>query len=339
MRSEKQTWEPKSLWTRFGPTALSFAIVGVGVAGALRIVRAEDTPKSVTTTLRAAGQEERAVRNRAEAQLEAATRAAQRAEDVARVSVAQRGDEATERELEALEKQRAALDERIAALRRRARGQGNADALRLRDSLRSNVLTLPRGRELSADEKKAVEEAMKTAQEAMRMAEKAMQEALRAAPRGDNFRFFGGEGGRVIVPSIPAIPAVPKIELKDLPRARVDGKGYFFRSDGANPRVFLFDGKDAKEFQWNSEEWQKEFQAEWMKKQPEFEKQMRELQERMEKWSRDFEARMRSRFREEEEKAKSKKEETTETSSKTETTVRSTSSETSRAVSDYDDIL
>lgn len=339
MRSEKEIWEPKTLWTRFGPSALSLAIVGVGVAGALQIVRAEDNTPAATTVR--AAQDVKESRKRAEDQLAIATTAARKADEVARVAVVQREDDASQKELEALEKQRAALDERISALRRRSRVQGNADALRLRD----NVITLPRGRELSGDERKAVEEAMKTAQEAMRMAEKAMQEALRAAPRGENFRFFGGEGGRVIVPSVPVLPNMPKIELKDLPRVKVDGKT-FIRPDGVNPRVWLFDGKDAKEFKWNSEEmqkWQKEFQAEWSKKQPEFEKQMRELQERMEKWSREFEAKMRARFREEEEKSKSKKEET-ETSSKTETTraettTKTTTSDVVRSTSDYEDIL
>jgi DNA repair exonuclease SbcCD ATPase subunit len=259
MRSELPWLEPRSPWQRFGPTLLGLSIIGVGMGGAIRIVKAQDTaapppisPKPVVTV---------AVQSSGDAD-----------------PTTSQQDRAANRELETLLQQRADLDARIADLREKLRSSNRVRA-RVRVETRAvapRVQVDPAGPEWQ----RAVDEARQQARDAMQQARDAMrqaQEALREAQRAT---------GRVDGNTRSAIPVPPQTKFN-----------FDFKTD-PNVRVYKMDPEAMKRLQdqlrsLNNSNNQEQWAQKWKEMQPQFEQQMREFQQRMQEWQRNFEAQQR----------------------------------------------
>jgi len=253
MRNDLPWVEPKSPWNRLGSTALALVIAGVGVAGAVRIVRAQDGSQSEKETV--------------------IVQATPKADSD---SAASQKDRA---ELDALLKQREDLDKKIAALSKKMGVPNRVRVYRVEPGDRYVYRAGPDARALSPEDRKAVQEAMRQAQEAMRMAQEAMRQAQRALPEAErNMHFF-------VVPPVPAIPAVPPVPKID------GGKGYYFLYNGKEMSGKDWEAwqqgwqKWQQDFQAQWEKQRPEFEKNWAQWGREFEKNWAQ-------WGHDFELKM-----------------------------------------------
>jgi hypothetical protein len=274
MRSEMPWMEPRSPWTRVAPTALALVIIGVGIGGAVRIVRAQDNVPQPATQAPAPD-------------LAQATPPAPAAPAAPTITIAPPSADATDqannlsaedkkklqKELDDLQRQRGQLNGRIDALRAKL-GYRSETRLYSVYSNPSEVLTTPRTyvltapRALTPEEKKRADEAKLQLDKAMRD----YQKAMRDLPPGSTT--YGLTLKQLIAPSdvtvVPAIPPVP-----------------------TPPDVRFFSSQDAKTFDQKS----KEFEAQMQEFNARMKVWEQEFRSQMEKWQKEFESRMHQQFR------------------------------------------
>jgi hypothetical protein len=261
MRSELPWLESRSPWQRFGPTLLGLSIIGVGMGGAIRIVKAQDktNPPSVSTQVDV-------------------TVARQSADTD---PTATQEDRTTTREIESLLDQRAKLDARIAELRQRVRSTDpthpGTRAETRPGARRDSVDPTSQERKRAMDDaRQQARDAMQQAREAMRQAAQALREAQRAEGRID------GNKGTF------NIPTMPKFNFDFNKNSDLFNKNF-------DPRASTVDPEAMKRLQeqlhsLNSQEWAQK----WKELQPQIEQQMRDFQQRMQEWQRSFEAQQRA---------------------------------------------
>jgi len=277
MRSELPWLEPRSPWQRFGPTLLGMSIIGVGMGGAIRIVKAQDTaaPPPVGPHV--------------------AVTVVKQSDDADRSTT--QDDSATSRELESLLEQRSKLDARISDLRQRLR---SAERARSRVRVETRVvprieITPPRVETRavprieispgSPDWQRAVEdvrqqarEAMQQAREAMQQAQQALREAQRAAARGES-----GKGAYTV-------PTPPNPRFNFNYNSDSNTRDYTTRAYKVDPEAMKRLQEQMRSLYSSQDQWAQK----WKEMQPQFEQQMREFQQRMQEWQRNFEAQQRA---------------------------------------------
>lgn len=221
--------ERRSPWARLGPPILAFAIVGLGVGGAVRIVRAQDNVP----------------------QPPGATVAVVQAPDAPKspVILEQDGNDNklsdSERkrlheELNGLLKQRGSLDERISKLQDRL-GERRAFAWSFGPQGQMNGW----GQKLTPEQQAKLNAELKKAQEQL-------QKALKNMPSDGSFNF--------VMPPIAALPDMPRMPMN----FRWEGKSADGKAWANDAQMQEFQKKMQvweQEFQKRMEKWQREFES------------------------------------------------------------------------------
>jgi cell division septum initiation protein DivIVA len=292
MRSELPWLETRSPWQRFGPTVLGLSIMGLGMAGAVRIVRAQDTvaPRTTPAVVQPAPPAPEAVTI---AQAPAATPVPQALPDAPRPPATE--DRAASRELDDLLQQRAQLDIRISDLRRRLRSSNRARST----TPSADSLFAPRAglTPASPEWQRAVDAAQQQAQTALEQAREAIQqaqEALRQSRRAGGKGFYNYNLNRGGLP--PAyfqnMPQPPVFNFNGRAMTLPPVPNFQWQGDPLSKQ----DAEKMKEWQQQFEqqmkEWQPQFEQQMKQWQPQFEQQMKQFEKRMEEWQRSFESQM-----------------------------------------------
>ncbi len=259
MRSDMPWMEPRSPWTRFAPTALALAIIGIGIGGAVRIVRAQDSAP-VTPPAPVAP----AAPQTAAPAAETDTLTIQQSDQDSKPGDADR--QKLEKELQSLEGQRARLDNRIASLRSQL---GVRTSLRIYRSDGNSFYVAPQtSRPLTEEEKKRLDEAQKEYNRALRT----YQDVLKSLPpgaRGNVFLF--GDRLNFAPQALPAMPTPPAVTIPQPYEFQWNGNAADMKAWAQKSQDY---DRQMKDFNTRMQAWEKEFRARMEKWQQEFESQM-----------------------------------------------------------------